>query len=1395
MPIGITVAGSVVIGSGIGIPLDNISASSAPGPSQTQTFTTGVAQSFPTIVVSYGYNPITYSLDPFSAELPTGLTFHPSNGYITGTATTTTNGAVLFVNASDLYNRTTGNVIMLVVEAGFDTILAISSRTVTAGINETGFVPVTTTGGTAPITFSISPVVTSLGLSFNTSNGAISGNATSTIAATSYRITATDAISQSSFKDFTMTVAAPAFAATQSIASRTLTTGTADSFTPVTVTTGSTGYGTKTWALTSSPALPSGLSLNSTNGLISGTPTINRASTSYTIRITDGLGQTASQSFNMTVNAPALTTVLSISSRNLQVGTADSFTPVTLGSTGYGSKTWSISPSLPGGLTLTTSNGLISGTPTTITASTSYTVTVTDGLGQTSNKSFTMDIVSAVYTAGYAVSNPYAGDLNPNKYIDTNYTLYSWGNNSNGQLGNNTTVNRSGPVQISASWVFISEGESNFSLGIKSNGTLWSWGVNTSGQLAIGNTQNRSSPTQIGSATNWLSASVYPNGQSSGAINTLGQLWVAGDNTFGELGDNTTINRSSLVQVSGSWTMIRMGNSTVGIDSNYNLYGWGQNTYGQVGDGTTINRSSPVILDGVNRYVNAYVADVHKIAMREDFTLWSWGRNNTGQLGLGDTNNRSRLVQIGLSSWYMASVHEGGGVAIKNDSTLWTWGLNTGGQLGDSTTANKSSPIQVGSLGWKSITEYHNTTMHAVDQLDNIYGWGTNTNGDIGDGTTVAKSSPVLVTLGTLIPTSTGQILSVAGPQMTKFIKTQNNDFSLWGMGMLASVNFGAIADAQSSTINRSIPTQISSGLLDQWYAIASFGYSNLAIKTDGTLWGWGINTNGTLGDGTTLTRSSPVQIGSNSNWTFVAGDFTTNGAAVNSLGQLYVWGTNTRNQLGFVGGSRSSPTLIPGSTSWIAVAVNAEAIAAISTTNKLYTWGLGTSGNYLGDGTTVNRSNPVQLGNSSWTQVGGISSGFYALRADKTLWSWGNGSAGSLGVGDNLTRSSPTQVAGGGSWNFISTNGGTLAIKTNGLLFAWGLNASGQLGLNDTISRSSPTQVSATISWINVNSNDNTAIGLTTTNQIYTWGLNRGTVGVGGGLGDGTTINRSSPTLVHSGNTPSVEYLLVGGGGGGGGTTLYSGGGGGAGGYIEGINYPISYNQTITITLGEGGAGGTNAGTQGSNGENTTMSSTTGGTITAYGGGGGGVYNPSGGTSGSNGGSGGGGGSGNTPATAGGVGVYVGSTYVDAARQGFDGGKGATDYNGGGGGGAGGAGGNATPDIKGTAGPGRTWRDGVTYAGGGGSSDLDGGAGGGGAGQGLNDIFAPATAGTPNTGGGGGAGGYFDGNAAAGGKGIAIIRYPSVYPVASATTGSPTVTTVNGYRYYKFTSSGTIKF
>lgn len=256
-------------------------------------------------------------------------------------------------------------------------------------------------------------------------------------------------------------------------------------------------------------------------------------------------------------------------------------------------------------------------------------------------------------------------------------------------------------------------------------------------------------------------------------------------------------------------------------------------------------------------------------------------------------------------------------------------------------------------------------------------------------------------------------------------------------------------------------------------------------------------------------------------------------------------------------------------------------------------------------------------------------------------------------------------------------------------------------------------------------------------------------------------------------------QYLIIAGGGSGGGPSSAGTGAGGAGGYLEpAVDVTFAPGQTYTISIGAGGSA------QSVSGSNSTLAGPGFSTVTTYGGGRGGEGGDEAGADGPGQAGGSGGGAGRD-GTGWGYGVYPGSPYISAERQGYNGGNGTNSgYAGGGGGGAGQDGGsNSGNGTRGQGGIGVTSPFGgssVGYAGGGGAP----GAGGATSYGGGN----PSSNGTANTGGGGGA--Y-----ALGGSGICIIRYSDALDAAASTTGAPTITASGGYRYYKFTGSGSITF
>ena len=310
--------------------------------------------------------------------------------------------------------------------------------------------------------------------------------------------------------------------------------------------------------------------------------------------------------------------------------------------------------------------------------------------------------------------------------IKDNGTLWTWGLNNYGQLGDGSTANRSTPVQIgSESWSKVKCGLSH-TLAIKVDGTMWSWGANDSGQLGDGTTISKSSPIQIGSDNTWSDITL---GHSSNqlAIKTDGTMWVWG---FG---------LSSPVQLGSDtdWSSVNINNGSIdAIKTDGTLWAWGSNTYGQVGDGTNVDVPAPVQIGILTDWVKSINGMFSTVALKSDGTLWSWGSGSYGQLGNGSTSNISSPVQIGSDTdWALMSTKEYSVFAIKTDGTLWAWGKNNVGQLGDGTTVDKSTPVQIGiSNNWIQIScGYNHTLMTKTDK--NLNGIGANDNGELGTGT------------------------------------------------------------------------------------------------------------------------------------------------------------------------------------------------------------------------------------------------------------------------------------------------------------------------------------------------------------------------------------------------------------------------------------------------------------------------------------------------------------------------------------------------------------------------------------------------------------------------------------------------------------------------------------
>jgi alpha-tubulin suppressor-like RCC1 family protein len=348
-----------------------------------------------------------------------------------------------------------------------------------------------------------------------------------------------------------------------------------------------------------------------------------------------------------------------------------------------------------------------------------------------------------------------------------------------------------------------------------------------------------------------------------------------------------------------------------------------------------------------------------------------------------------------------------------------------------------------------------------------------------------------------------------------------NSNNILWAWGSNANGRLG-----DNTTTNRSSPVSVVGGFTD-WIQVAAGTDYSLGLRADGTAWAWGSNGGGRLGDGTTTSRSSPVLvIGGFTDWIQVASDCRSpHSLGLRADGTAWAWGSNSFGQLGDnTTTSRSSPvSVLGGYTDWIQIAGSSAHSLGLRANGTVWGWG-NNGGGRLGNNTTTNTSFPILVVGefTDWIHVGAGSSHSLGIRANGTAWAWGENFQGRLGDNTTTNRSSPVSVVGGFT-DWIQVTGGgdhSLGVRANGTAWAWGLNNGGQLGTNNTTARSSPVSVIGGFTdWIQVAGGAAHSLGLRANGTAWAWGANGN-----GCLGDGTISGKPSPVLIVGGVTGWIQ-------------------------------------------------------------------------------------------------------------------------------------------------------------------------------------------------------------------------------------------------------------------------------
>lgn len=615
---------------------------------------------------------------------------------------------------------------------------------------------------------------------------------------------------------------------------------------------------------------------------------------------------------------------------------------------------------------------------------------------------------------------------------------------------------------------------------------------------------------------------VTTGGQHTCALTVSGGVECWGANSYGQLGNGTTIDRSIpavVVGLGSEMTAITAGwGHTCALTVGGGAKCWGLNGAGQLGDGTTTSiRTTPVDVTGLNSKIVAITAGMnHTCGLTAGGGVKCWGDNTWGQLGDGTTTNHSMPIDVvGLGSGVIA-IAVGGyhTCALTTDDGVKCWGQNYYGQLGNGTMIDRNIvPVAVIELE-DSITAITAGAEHtcALMTSNGIKCWGRNRYGQLGDGTTTNRSTPVsVIGLGSEVIGITASGDPTCGDEGHHTCALMSGGgIKCWGGN-----GYGQLGDG--TTIGSNVPVDVN-GLESNSIAVAAGGIHTCALTTEGGVKCWGRNEYGQLGDGATIQQNKPVDVvglGSGMTAITVIGHHT---CVLNSSGGVKCWGANWSGQLGDgTTTERSAPVDVVGLENGVlAIAAGGHHTCALISGGAVKCWGQNRYGQ-LGDGTTIDRSLPVDVIGLGYGVVA-ITTGSdhtCALTASGGVKCWGDNGFGQRGSGTVPSNGVPVDVIGldSGIVNISACGSHSCAMTIDGKVKCWGYNWAGQLGDGTTTNRETPVDViglgekvtAITAGWSHT-------CALTTGGGIKCWGYNRY-----GQLGDGTITNRSTPVDVIS--------------------------------------------------------------------------------------------------------------------------------------------------------------------------------------------------------------------------------------------------------------------------------------
>lgn len=716
--------------------------------------------------------------------------------------------------------------------------------------------------------------------------------------------------------------------------------------------------------------------------------------------------------------------------------------------------------------------------------------------------------------------------------LESDGTVWSWGKNTNGQLGTGNTTQANNPVQVKTnSTTFITSANAvvagaSHSLILKTDGSVYACGLNSSGQLSINSTTQQLYATQAKS-----NAGVNLSGVvdlTCGANHSLvtkndGTVSGAGLNSSGQTGyPTTTVNPLAATPLANFLIITAFADPD----------GDGLPTWQERELGTNPNLADTDgdgMPDGweVNNNLNPLVNDATADADGDGFTnLYEYqhGTNpndyyNGSQptLAIVSGDYQSAVLGTFFSQPLIAKATAANGSALVNAPVLIAV-TQGGGLLSIAPTGQPlSSTLTVRTGSNSQGSAYCQRATSNSSGLDTI-------NATAGSGGLISQVNFLEGQVGTpTVTPDSGTYLS--SQSITVHCPTSGATMRYTTNGVDPVVSDPVIADGAILRVSFSEPLRLKAfknGLVDSsvkqaLYVMApqivsSYSHS-VALSTDGTVWCWGYNSSGELGDGTTINRSYPVKVQGLSGIVQVAPGNHRSFAVAND-GTIWAWGDNTSGQLGdgTSGNKRLTPVHVLN-VSGVAMIATCMDFPAVPTQNLA----IKTDGSVWKWGQTVSQISG--LSNVVWAAVD--SSHSVALQSDGSVWTWGSNNAGQLGDGTTTAHASPQKLSTlSGIVNVVTWKAHNFAIKSNGTLWAWGGNDGGSvLGNGNTSNVLTPIQLSNLTNAIGVATNDYASLGVQTGGTLWGWGAN-----VSGLFGDGSMSHTTPAQITAFSNAKMIS-------------------------------------------------------------------------------------------------------------------------------------------------------------------------------------------------------------------------------------------------------------------------------